>query len=299
MSWSAKSRDHHLVTVERLAGDEYSHTSTDATETGTTYVTKESITFTATAGKYYMLCKASVMQDTAAQVTTVSAYDGTTNYGEMTMTPIGSTSEERSWMFLVRLEPGAGSETWGIQLKTSSGGTARLTSQSIWIFREDSFADPWYFNGTTTETETATSMTATEGTLEVTPPVAGDYLIIATAIVTAGNNATINGEHQLEHDDNGTPTVKSLDSLKAGIANMANNRYAHGYAEVLTLPATTQTFEFQQRRTGSGLGASARTYHKTIAALRLPVAATPPPPSAGGPRGPLKHVFTGPFGGPL
>lgn len=268
-SFDCDIRGSHMVTVAHGANDEV-HAGTEQSTTSTSYTTPTGYgkTFTVSSGTVYVVVRATLMQDTSGKRSSIVLEHSSTTYGEMTMTPQSSTSEERGWMWCQQFTGLTGSNTFNVQIKTQSGGTARVKDMEMWIFHaDDDFEDAQFNEYTTTKTETSTTFTDdhASGILTFTPSAAGDYLVIGTAIVQGGNHTTNRGEHKFVADG----TDKGTDAIKSGTANPANNQYCYPYIEVLNLDADSTTFKWQQRRTAAVAGAASALIRRTISAVRF------------------------------
>jgi hypothetical protein len=279
VAFNARTRGHHLVTVERLSGDEYDTAAgpnTSAETDGTWEDTDCSVTWTPPdTANWIIVARAELSQATAPYRSgvrlAVVTSGGSVYYGDMTMTIQTSASERRGWMWVQRVSLSNESETVKIQFRNVDGvsGSASIRDMNLWIFREDDFEDGQFKRHEGLEGTNSTSFGASSCTHTFTPSGAGDYLILASAITVGGNHATYRGEHKLVIDG----TSKGTDAIKSGVSTPTNNEYCYGYGEVVTLDADSTVLEWQFRKSGSGLGTYCAFDDQTIAALRFPVAA--------------------------
>lgn len=248
---------------------EYAESLGTSADSGTTYATKTSVTFTPDASSTYLILWSCLIQDASNLTTSIAVrLQDTTNtitYGEQRTemkdiadwNPAGGAAT-----FTTGGSPS--STTYAIQWReVTAATTCNIKEARLLIIKLDTTVDAFTYTAATTDTTSGTYTDAE--TLTFTPGTAGDYLIIASA-------------HQTNVEGGGDELgIQLLDSDASTVRGLVDRRTQKDPADIwgwstmykeVSLAASSQSFKIQHRNTDN-LGDTSRLSHRCIVALRL------------------------------
>lgn len=243
-------QDYALCALKLVTNDAFQHSAGQTDSVTSTYATKASVTVG--AGTWIIIASASCLQS-AAGVSKVRVFDGTTAYGEESGTFFAQDTTNWTPYWFVRRITTTATTTFSLQnARVAATGTASIREATIIALDTSEFENVYYAEQLTDQTTTTTTAfggTGLTNTFTIANP-SNKHLLLASAYV--GSSAT-NRSTQSRLFNVTSSTSYSGTHLRE--ANATAERYPGFACQIVTFSGASQTIEWKHNIAG-GAGTS-------------------------------------------